>query len=98
MIVVAVMKVKRAELEAFRAFETVAARRMAAHGGRIERTVVSDDGTAETLTEIHFVRFESPQAFAAYRADPELSAHAELRARSVVETTIYTGEEGPAYG
>ena len=98
MVIVAILTVRRSELDSFRKFETVAAGIMLEHGGRFERSVVVDDGEAETLTEIHWLRFPDEAAFAAYRASPKLAVHRALREASVVQTTIYVGEEGPLYG
>ena len=97
MVIVAILTVRRAELDAFRKFETHAARVMAEHGGRLERNVVVDDGASETLTEIHFLRFPDEAAFAAYRANPKLTAEQALRERSVLQTTVFVGDDGPLY-
>lgn len=97
MIIVAILTVRRSELAAFRQFESIATRVMSEHGGRLERTVVVDDGTGELLTEIHLVRFADPAAFASYRESSELSAHLQLRDRSVVKTELFFGEDGPKY-
>jgi len=97
MVIVAILKVRRAELASFREFESRAARIMLEHEGCLERAVLIDDGVSETLTEIHFVRFASEAAFAGYRSCPELLAAQPLRDASVVETTVYVGEDGPRY-
>ena len=44
------------------------------HGGRLTRRLRSSD----RLVEVHLVEFPSTEAFAAYRADPRRTAHAEL--------------------
>ena len=95
-VLVATITVRRAELEAFRAFERHAARVMASHGGRIERAIVVQ-GEGETLREVHLVRFPDEAAFAAYRDDPELASALPLRDRSVVATEVLRGEDGPDY-
>jgi uncharacterized protein (DUF1330 family) len=98
MTVVAILTVRREALEAFREFEGHAAIVMAAHGGRIERTVVVEEPSApELVTEIHLVTFPDAHAFAAYREDPRLAARAHLREASVVRSQILVGEEGPRY-
>lgn len=98
MVIVAILTVRRAELDSFRRFESLAAQVMIEHGGRLERSVVADDGVSETLTEIHFARFPDEAAFAAYRASAKLGAHQVLREVSVVQTIVYVGEDGPLYG
>jgi hypothetical protein len=71
---------------------------LAAHGGRIERTVVvSADGAADLFKEIHVVTFPSDAAFAAYRGDERLRDLARLRAEAVVHTELLAGEHGPRY-
>jgi len=100
MLIVAVFTVRCACADEFRQFETAAARLMARHGGRIERTVVLDPTPAddpERFRELHLVRFRDTAAFQAYRADPELAALAALREFAVVSTEIWTGTDGPTY-
>ena len=100
MTIVAIMTVRRAALETFRAFERGAAAVMATHGGRIERTVVVGviPGDADVLKEIHVVTFPHEQAYAAYRGDERRRALAPLRDESVVHTEVLIGEDGPRYG
>ena len=99
MTLVAILTVRRRELERFRTYEEEAARVMAKHGGAIERTVViAPAGDEELLKEVHVVTFPDEQALAAYRADAELAAAAPLRESSVVATEILVGEDGPDYG
>ena len=98
MLIVAKLRVRRAECAAFEEFERAAARLMREHGGAIERTVRVDDGVAETLTEIHLVRFENEAGFRAYRESGALAALRQLRERSVVETELFIGQDGPNYG
>ena len=98
MTLVAILTVRRCELEAFRAFEWHAAAVMAEHGGRIERTVVvAGEEASDVLKEIHVVTFPDAAAFAAYRRDERLGVLAPLRERAVVHTHVFTGEEGPDY-
>lgn len=99
MTLVVILTIRPGAVEAFRAFEQAAARIMARHGGAIERAVAippAEPGAA--LKEVHVVTFPSPQAFAAYRADPALLALAPRREASIVATEILVGEEGPTYG
>jgi hypothetical protein len=98
MTLVAILTVRRAALDDFRAFERHAASVMAHHGGRIERTVVVPlAGAPELLKEVHLVTFPDAGAFQAYRADPRRDALAHLRDASVVATEILAGEDGPSY-
>jgi uncharacterized protein (DUF1330 family) len=95
---VAILTVRRSELEAFRAFERHAAGVMAAHGGRIERTVVVSVADApELVREIHVVTFPDARAFEAYRDDARLGELAHLRESAVVSTEVFVGEDGPEY-
>ena len=98
MTIVAILTVRRAALARFRAYEASAALIMARHGGAIERTVVVDDGSGDTLREVHVVDFPSAAAWDAYRADPALAALAADRAAAVVATEVLFGEPGPDYG
>lgn len=99
MTLVAILTVRRAALDTFRAFEAQAAAIMATHDGRIERTVVVDtDPTGAVLKEIHVVTFPSAAAFAAYRSDPRLAALASQRDAAVVHADVLVGEDGPRYG
>lgn len=95
-VLVAVITIRAAELDAFRAFERHAAAVMARHGGRIERVVVIP-GDGETLREVHVVRFPDDAALRAYRADPDLGPAMGLRGRSVLATDLMLGEDGPDY-
>ena len=85
--------------DAFRRFETHAARIMGRYGGQIERVIRPTGGSpGEALPhEIHLVSFPSPATFAAYRADAELAALAPLRHAAIAQTGIVIGEEGPPY-
>jgi uncharacterized protein (DUF1330 family) len=99
LVVVAILTVRKAALEDFRAFEHRAASVMAAHGGSLERTVtVSEGAPPGTVKEVHVLAFPDRPSFDAYRADPRLAALRHLRERSVVSTEILMGEDGPVYG
>lgn len=97
-LIVAILTVRKEALETFHAYERHAAAVMAAHGGRIERTVVvAPDASPEVIREIHLLAFPSAEAFAAYRRDPRLAEHAALREQSVLHTEVLVGVEGPSY-
>ena len=99
MTLVAILTVRRTAIETFRAFERRAATVMAAHGGRIERTVVvTATGDPDVIKEIHVVTFPDERAFAAYRSDARLRALTPLRDEAVVHTEVLIGEDGPRYG
>jgi hypothetical protein len=98
MTLVVILTVRKDAIEKFRAFERHAAGVMAAHGGRIERTVVvAPDGSADVFKEVHVVTFPDEHAFAGYRADERLARLAHLRDESVVHTEVLAGEDGPDY-
>ena len=97
MTLVAIITVRKAAVDKFRAFESHAAKVMKKHGGRIERTVVVvADGSPELIREIHVVTFPSEAAFTAYRKDEQLAELAHLRDQSVVHTELFVGEDGHA--
>jgi hypothetical protein len=98
MTIVAILTVRRRALEQFRVFERHAAGVMAAHGGRIERTVVVPLAEApELVKEIHVVTFPDARAFQGYRDDARLAELAHLREAAVVSTEVFVGEDGPDY-
>ncbi len=88
-VVVALLSVHADQRDAFRTFESIAARVMARHGLVLERAVASDDGTRE----LHVIRVPSDAAFDAYRADPELAEARPLRERAVAATEIWRGHD-----
>jgi uncharacterized protein (DUF1330 family) len=102
MIRVATLTVRPGMAEAFRAYEHAAARIMAKHGGAIERVIVERPQSGvvadHPLREVHIVTFPSDEAFAAYRADPELVALAAQRDACIADTQILVGSDGPRYG
>ena len=98
MIVVAIMTVRKNEIEKFRRFESEAAAIMASYGGAIERTVVIPlPMHPELFKELHIVTFPREEDFTAYRQDKALQQVAHLRTESVVETEILVGDTGPNY-
>ena len=98
MTLVAILTVRKASEDKFRAFESHAAAVMKLHGGRIERTiVVAPDGESDVFKEIHVITFPDMHAFAAYKKDARLGEMAHLRAEAVVNTEVLVGEDGPTY-
>jgi uncharacterized protein (DUF1330 family) len=98
MTLVAILTVRKASEEQFRAFERHAAAVMKSHGGQIARTIaVTPDGASDGFKEIHVITFPNMHAFAAYKNDVRLSEMAHLRAESVVNTEVLVGEDGPTY-
>jgi uncharacterized protein (DUF1330 family) len=98
-VLVAILGVRPAALEQFRAYERQAATIMRKYGGAIARTVAVNQAATDTLMrEVHVVTFPSAEAFAAYREDPELAQAAPLRQAAIEETQILIGTDGPAYG
>ena len=99
MTIVAILTVRKEAVEEFGVYERQAAAVMAAHGGRIERTVVvAVEDQPGLVREIHVVTFPSERAFRAYRDDPRLGELAHLREGAVVGTEVFVGEDGPDYG
>lgn len=98
MLLMITLTVSRAELESFRTFEHEAARVMGKHGGALERAIVLRTKPSEPHREVHLVSFPSEDAYAAYRASPELAAFMPLREVSVLKTEISPAEPGPSYG
>ena len=95
---VVILTIRPGALEAFRAFEQAAARVMARHWGAIERTVaIPPAGRGAAPKKMHVVTIPSPEAFAAYRADPALLALALQREASVLAAEILVGDERPTY-
>lgn len=85
LIVIAHLYVRPGRDAAFQQFEAAAARIMERHGGQIERVVrpVAGAATGAVPTEIHVLWFPDRERFAAYRADPDLTALASLRESAI---------------
>ena len=98
MTLVVIITVAAEALTEFHEYERRAAKIMAKHGGRIERVVrVPSDAPGLPLKEVHVVTFPNAAAFDAYRGDAELVALLDMRARTVLDTQILTGEDAPVY-
>ena len=84
----------RAREAAFEQFETAAQSIMQRYGGRLERRIgfaaSPDQGQPH---EVHLVTFPDQQSFERYRADADLQALAELRARAIRQTTTWIGKD-----
>jgi uncharacterized protein (DUF1330 family) len=76
----------------FEQFETAAESIMGRYGGRLERRIGFPSG-ADQPHEVHVVTFPDQQAFEKYRADTDLQALAELRARAIRQTTAWAGAD-----
>ena len=96
-IVVALLTVRRAELDRFRAYETFAIARVRAHGGDLERAVELDDPDPALVRELHVLRFPDAEAFARFRADSLLADRQVERAAVIVDTVVWTGVDVPPY-
>jgi len=82
----------------FDQFETAAARIMARHGGAIDRRIRITRAAGDNLPhEVHLVSFPDDASIQRYRADPELQGLAELRARAIRETVVWTGSDLPRF-
>lgn len=78
LIVVLVARVPVDGVELFDDYERHVLPLLADHGAALERRLRSADRCAE----VHLVSFPTPEAFAAYRADPRRVEHAPLLAES----------------
>lgn len=78
---------KNEDITGFEAFEGKAATIMARHGGKIERAIRLENPSDDRPFEVHVLTFPDAQAFAAYRADPALTALAEMRQQVIARTT-----------
>jgi len=83
----------------FEAFERQVALIQGRHGARIERAIRVAGAAANAAEpfEVHVVSFPSADALAAYRADPELTALADLRATIFTRTTFVEGADVALY-
>ncbi len=76
----------------FEQFETAAESIMGRYGGRLERRI-GFPTSADQPHEVHIVTFPDQQAFEKYRADADLQALADLRARAIRQTTAWIGSD-----
>ena len=99
MILVASLWIRADAVAQFEAFERRVAAIQARHGARIERAIriAGPAANAAEPFEVHVVSFPSGQALAAYRADPDLTALAELRATIFTRTTFVVGADVGIY-
>jgi len=78
----------------FEQFETAAESIMQRYGGRLERRIgFPTNADSAQPHEVHLVTFPDQQAFDRYRADADLQALAELRARTIRQTTAWVGSD-----
>ncbi len=88
--IVAALYVNPGREAEFAQFETAAETIMQRHGGRLERRIGFPASTDQPH-EVHIVTFPDQQAFEQYRADADLQALADLRARAIRQTTAWIG-------
>jgi uncharacterized protein (DUF1330 family) len=82
----------------FEQFESAAVAIMSRHGGTIARRIgLMTDADGDTPHEVHVVTFPDGASFERYRADPELEALADLRARAIWKTVVWTGTDLPPF-
>ena len=85
--------------EEFESFESSAFSIIARYRGSLVRRLALRDGLGSDVpNELHLVTFPSRDAYEAYRADPELTSLAALRARAVLRTVIWEGVDLPPFG
>src|SRR6266851_5129744 len=81
----------------FEEFESAAARAMKRYGGAIDRRIRCTPSADNSQPyEVHVVTFPDAQAFERYRADDELKGLADLRARAIRATTVWSGHDIPS--
>ena len=98
LIIIAILTLHPGAGDAFREYETRAAKILMRYGGAIERTVVVEPAAPQDpVREVHILRFPSLNAFTRYRTDAELAVLANLRAASIADTEVLLGREGPDY-
>jgi uncharacterized protein (DUF1330 family) len=88
--IVALLTVRDAD--AFDQFERQAALIMKAYGGRIDsafRPRVTNSETAQSVDEIHVLKFPDHEAFDRYVGDDKLLALAPLREEAISQSTVY---------
>jgi len=78
----------------FEQFETAAARIMRRHGGNLERRIAIAPAPDNSQPhEVHLVTFPDERSLERYRSDPDLQALADLRARAIRQTTLWSGAD-----
>jgi len=92
LIIVASLFIHSGREAEFEQFESAAESIMHRYGGRIERRIGFPAGAdLNQPHEVHIVTFPDQQSYARYRADTDLQALAELRARAIRHTTVWIG-------
>ncbi len=71
-------------VQRYQRYEDLVLPLLAEHGGRLERRLRGAGGDVE----VHVVSFDSPDAFAAYRADPRRAQHARLLEASGAQVEV----------
>jgi uncharacterized protein (DUF1330 family) len=94
---VALLTVADGQEADFERYETQAVAIMARHGGRLERRMRCHPRDESAPDEVHVVSFPDQAAFQRYRADPELTALADLRARVVRRTVVWPARDLPPF-
>ena len=98
LIIVAALFINPGCEDEFLQFESAAEKIMRRYGGCVERRIgfPANAGT-DHPHEVHIVAFPDQQAFDRYRADPDLQAMAELRARAISQTIVWSGKDLPPF-
>jgi uncharacterized protein (DUF1330 family) len=97
-IIVAALFIHPGREAEFEQFETAAESIMRRYGGRIERRIgLAASADTNQPHEVHIVTFPDRQSFERYRADTDLQALAQLRARAIRDTTIWIGSDLSAF-
>ena len=78
----------------FEQFEMAAESIMQRYGGRLERRIGFPSGADPNQPhEVHLVTFPDRESFEGYRADADLLAMADLRARAIRQTVAWLGND-----
>lgn len=86
------------DLSTLTAFERQVIPILREHGGQLLTAFAAAERSAKGHhVELHVLSFPDGAAFAAYRADPRHAALADLRARAIVSTTVYSSAEIKRY-
>ena len=94
LIIVASLFIHSGRQAEFEQFESAAESIMVRYGGGIERRIGFPSGAnPDQPHEVHILTFPDQEAFARYRADADLLALADLRARAIRHTTVWVGSE-----
>jgi uncharacterized protein (DUF1330 family) len=98
LVIVAALFIHPGHEKEFEQFEAAAESIMRRHGGRLERRIgFPARANSDQPHEVHIVTFPDEPSLARYRADADLQALAESRARAIRQTTTWIGSDLPNF-